>query len=107
MPCVDRDLKDAPRFGRSVEADEDQIIKTLVEANRRITTRKIAANLHDLIKLFFFIKKKMVFHSRAGNEITFQTIHDFSYCSLFPICVTQEFLKFANCLVGSTDLFFS
>lgn len=58
MPCVDRDLKDAPRFGRSVEADEDQIIKTLVEANRRITTRKIAANLHDLIKLFFFIKKK-------------------------------------------------
>lgn len=57
MPCVDRDLKDAPRFGRSVEADEDQIIKTLVEANRRIT-RKIAANLHDLIKLFFFIKKK-------------------------------------------------
>lgn len=82
MPCVDRDLKDAPRFGRSVEAD-DEIIKTLVEANRRITTRKIATNLHDLIKLFFFIKKKMVFHFRAGNEITFQTIHDFSYYSLF------------------------
>lgn len=61
MPCVDRDLKDAPRFGRSVEADEDQIIKTLVEANHRITTRKIAANLHDLIKLFFFIKKKWSF----------------------------------------------
>lgn len=57
MPCADKDLKDAPRFGRSVEAD-DQIIKTLVEANRRITTRKIATNLHDLIKLFFFIKKK-------------------------------------------------
>lgn len=56
MPCVD--LKDAPRFLRSVEADEDQIIKTLMEANRRIATRKIAANLHDLIKLFFFIHKK-------------------------------------------------
>lgn len=61
MPCVDRDFKDAPRFGRSVEADEDQIIKTLVKANCRITTRKIAANLHDLIKLFFFIKKKWSF----------------------------------------------
>ena len=56
VPCVD--LKDAPSFLRSVEADEDQIIKTLMEANRRIATRKIAANLHDLIKLFFFIHKK-------------------------------------------------
>lgn len=68
MPCVDRDLKDAPRFGRSVEADEDQIIKTLVEANRRITTRKIAANLHDLIKLFFFIKKNGLSLSRRKRN---------------------------------------
>lgn len=89
VPCVD--LKDAPGFLRSVEADEDQIIKTLMEANRRIATRKIAANLHDLIKLFFFIhkkKKKIVFHSRAGNKIISQAIHDFSCYSLFPICVT-------------------
>lgn len=34
-------LKDVSRFLKSIEADEDQIIKTLMEANRRITTRKM------------------------------------------------------------------
>lgn len=53
------DLKAAPRSARPVEADEHQI-NTLVDANRRITTRDIAGklNLHNRIKPFFSIKKK-------------------------------------------------
>lgn len=39
------DLKDAPRPGRPLEADVDQI-KSLVDANRRITTREIAERLN-------------------------------------------------------------
>ena len=51
------DVEDAPRSGRPVEADEDTI-KTLIDANRRITTREIAErlnlsnsiNIHDHLK---------------------------------------------------------
>ncbi|KZC04196.1 Histone-lysine N-methyltransferase SETMAR, partial [Dufourea novaeangliae] len=38
------DVKDAPRYGRSVQADKDEI-KTLVETNRCITIREIAGTL--------------------------------------------------------------
>ena len=50
------DDEDAPRSGRPVEADEDTI-KALIDANRRITTREIAERLnisnstvHDYLK---------------------------------------------------------
>ena len=39
------DVKDVPRSGRPVEADEDTI-KALIDANRRITTREIAERLN-------------------------------------------------------------
>ncbi|CAK9827579.1 Histone-lysine N-methyltransferase SETMAR [Anthophora retusa] len=39
------DAEDAPRSGRSVEADKDTI-KALIDANRRITTREIAERLN-------------------------------------------------------------
>ncbi|GFX48630.1 histone-lysine N-methyltransferase SETMAR [Trichonephila clavipes] len=39
------DVEDAPRSGRSVEADKDAI-KALVDANRRITTREIKLRLN-------------------------------------------------------------
>ncbi|GFT93178.1 cubilin [Trichonephila clavipes] len=39
------DVEDAPRSGRLVEADKD-IIKALVDANRRITTREIGERFH-------------------------------------------------------------
>ena len=39
------DVEDAPRSGRPVEADEDTI-KALIDANRRITTREIAERLN-------------------------------------------------------------
>ncbi|GFS64032.1 histone-lysine N-methyltransferase SETMAR [Trichonephila clavipes] len=39
------DVEDAPRSGRSVEADKDAI-KALVDANRRITTREIELRLN-------------------------------------------------------------
>ncbi|GFV34707.1 histone-lysine N-methyltransferase SETMAR [Trichonephila clavipes] len=39
------DVEDAPRSGRPVEADEDAI-KALVDANRRITTREIGLRLN-------------------------------------------------------------
>nr|APL98298.1 putative DD34D transposase [Bactrocera tryoni] len=39
------DLEDAPRPGRTLEADVDKI-KSLVDANRRITTREIAERLN-------------------------------------------------------------
>ncbi|GFX81004.1 histone-lysine N-methyltransferase SETMAR [Trichonephila clavipes] len=39
------DVEDAPRSGRSVEADKDAI-KALVDANRRITTREIGLRLN-------------------------------------------------------------
>ncbi|GFU34524.1 histone-lysine N-methyltransferase SETMAR [Trichonephila clavipes] len=38
-------VEDAPRSERPVEADKD-VIKTLVDANRRITTRKIGLRLN-------------------------------------------------------------
>ncbi|GFY29034.1 histone-lysine N-methyltransferase SETMAR [Trichonephila clavipes] len=38
------DVEDAPRSGRPVEADQDAI-KALVDANRRITTREIGLRL--------------------------------------------------------------
>jgi len=57
------DVEDAPRSGRPVEADEDQI-KALIDANRRITTRDIAERLnlsnstvHDHVKRLGFISK--------------------------------------------------
>uniref|UniRef100_V9IC99 Histone-lysine N-methyltransferase SETMAR n=1 Tax=Apis cerana TaxID=7461 RepID=V9IC99_APICE len=57
------DIKDAPRSGRPVEADEDKI-KALIEANRRITTREIATRLnlsnstvHDHMKRLGFVSK--------------------------------------------------
>ncbi|GFX01726.1 histone-lysine N-methyltransferase SETMAR [Trichonephila clavipes] len=42
---VDFDVEDAPRSGRPVEADKD-VIKALVDANRRITTREIGLRLN-------------------------------------------------------------
>ncbi|GFT78414.1 histone-lysine N-methyltransferase SETMAR [Trichonephila clavipes] len=39
------DVEDAPRSGRPVEADKD-VIKALVDANRRITTREIGLRLN-------------------------------------------------------------
>ena len=47
------DVEDASRSGRPVEADEDTI-KALIDANRRITTREIAersnSTVHDHLK---------------------------------------------------------
>lgn len=68
------DLKAAPRSARPVEADEHQI-NTLVDANRRITTRDIAGklNLHNRIKPFFSIKKKenpLAFPYKERNYFT-------------------------------------
>ncbi|GAB1861621.1 SETMR methyltransferase [Camponotus japonicus] len=40
------DVEDAPRSRRPVKADEDTI-KALIDANRRITTREIAERLKD------------------------------------------------------------
>ncbi|GFV71898.1 histone-lysine N-methyltransferase SETMAR [Trichonephila clavipes] len=39
------DVEDAPRSGRTIEADKDAI-KALVDANRRITTREIGLRLN-------------------------------------------------------------
>ena len=39
------DVEGAPRSGKPVEADEDTI-KALIDANRRITTREIAERLN-------------------------------------------------------------
>ena len=57
------DVEDAPRSGRPVEADEDTI-KALIDANRRITTREIAERLnlsnstvHDHLKRLGLISK--------------------------------------------------
>ncbi|GFW85519.1 histone-lysine N-methyltransferase SETMAR [Trichonephila clavipes] len=41
------DVEDAPRSGRLIEADKD-MIKALVDANRRITTREIGLRLNYL-----------------------------------------------------------
>ena len=40
----DFDLKDAPRFGRPTEVDDDKM-KAMIENNRRSTTREIAVKL--------------------------------------------------------------
>ena len=40
----DFDLKDAPRSGRPIEVDDDEI-KAIIENNRRSTTREIAEKL--------------------------------------------------------------
>jgi [histone H3]-lysine36 N-dimethyltransferase SETMAR len=57
------DVENAPRSGRQVETDED-IIKALIDANRRITTREIAERLslsnstvHDHLKRLGLISK--------------------------------------------------
>lgn len=57
------DVEDAPRSGRPVKADEDTI-KALIDANRRITTREIAERLnlsnstvHDHLKRLGLISK--------------------------------------------------
>lgn len=61
--CGNFDVEDAPRSGRPVEADEDTI-KALIDANRRITTREIAERLnlsnstvHDHLKRLGLISK--------------------------------------------------
>lgn len=68
------DIKDAPRPGRPVEADEDKI-KALIEANRRITTREIAARLnlsnstvHDHMKRLGFVSKLDIWVPHALKE---------------------------------------
>lgn len=38
-------MLDVPRFGRAIEINEDKI-KTLIDENRRITTREIAERLN-------------------------------------------------------------
>lgn len=57
------DVEDAPRSGRPVEADDDTI-KALIDANRRITIREIAERLnlsnstvHDHVKRLGLISK--------------------------------------------------
>ena len=57
------DVENAPRSGRPVEADEDAI-KALIDANRRITTREIVERLnlsnstvHDYLKRLGLISK--------------------------------------------------
>lgn len=57
------DVEDAPRSGRPVEVDEDKI-KALIDANRRITTREISKRLklsnstvHDHLKRLGLISK--------------------------------------------------
>lgn len=57
------DIEDAPRFGKLVEADKDGI-KALIDANQRITTRKIVRRLnllnstiHDQLKCLDFTSK--------------------------------------------------
>ena len=48
------DLKDTPRSGRPVEANEESI-KALIDANRRITTREITERLTYRIRSFIII----------------------------------------------------
>ncbi|EZA52415.1 Histone-lysine N-methyltransferase SETMAR, partial [Ooceraea biroi] len=42
---ADFNAKDAPRSGRPIEIDGDEI-KALIDSNRRLTTREIAENLN-------------------------------------------------------------
>lgn len=69
------DLKHAPRSGRPIEADDDKI-KTLVDANCRITTREIAEKLnllnstvHDHLKHLGFVSKVDVWVPHSLKEI--------------------------------------
>ena len=68
------DVEDTPRSGRPVEADEDTI-KALVDANRRITTREIAERLnlsnstvHNHLKRIGLISKLDIWVPHALTE---------------------------------------
>ena len=64
-------LDDAPRSGRPVEVDSDQI-KTLIENNQRYTTQEIA----DILKIF---------KSRVENHL-----HQFGYVNRFDVWVPHK-----------------
>ncbi|XP_025264307.1 histone-lysine N-methyltransferase SETMAR-like [Camponotus floridanus] len=68
------DVEDVPRSGRPVEADEDTI-KALIDANRRITTREIAERLnlsnstvHDHLKRLGLISKLDIWVPHVHTE---------------------------------------
>lgn len=76
------DIEDAPRSRRPVKADEDTI-KVLIDANRRITTCEVAERLnlsnstvHDHLKRLNLISKftirKSSFIVIQKNETTFR-----------------------------------
>ena len=78
------DVEDAPRSGRPVEADEDTI-KALIDANRRITTREIAERLnlsnstvHDHLKRVW-LKIVFHFHKKKRNYFPNNLIYMHAY----------------------------
>ena len=71
VSCGDFSLDDAPRLGRPVEVDSDQI-KTLVESSQRYNTREIA----NILKI-----------SKSSSE---NHLHQLGYVNRFDVWVPRE-----------------
>ena len=67
----DFSLDDAPRLGRSVEVESDQI-ETVIESNQRYTTREIA----DILNI-----------SKSSIE---NHLHQLGYVNRFDVCVPHK-----------------
>ncbi|EZA51242.1 Histone-lysine N-methyltransferase SETMAR, partial [Ooceraea biroi] len=93
------DLKDAPRSGRPIKADDEKI-KALVDANRRITTREIAEKLnlsnstvYDHLKRLGFVSKLDIWVPHNLKEI--DLIRRITICDSLPhtSLVTRQLLQ--------------
>ncbi|KZC14623.1 Histone-lysine N-methyltransferase SETMAR [Dufourea novaeangliae] len=92
------DVKDTTRFERPVKVDEDQI-KALVEANRRITTREFAGRLnlsnstvHVYLKQLSIVSKLDIWGPQVLKER--DLIRRITICDILLKCEENDtFLK--------------
>ena len=78
------DVEDSSRSGRPVEADED-IIKALIDSNRRITTREIAQTLHLSNSTVHDHLKRLGFTSKLDTWIP-HNLTERNLCCRLDIC---------------------
>ena len=61
---VDFDVNDAPRSGRPLKADDEEI-KAMIKSNPQYTTQEIAETLHIIQSIVHDHLKKLGFHKQA------------------------------------------
>jgi len=78
------DVEDSSRYGRPIEADEN-IIKALIDSNRRITTREIDQTLHLFNSTAHDHLKRLGFTSKLNTCIP-HILTERNLCCRLDIC---------------------